>query len=90
MLAILLLLQSSTGAPPDVSLHAQVRARQLTVEKTGEAHLQVIVDPPGRKVVEIEAPQANGRKTIDNPVIKVNVEGRIADPAQRAEPAPSP
>ena len=35
----------------------------------------------GRNVVAVEGPKANGRKRIDKPAYRVDIEARIADPA---------
>jgi len=78
MLLALLLLQ----AAPDIELRASVRARSLTIEKRGEARLTVRTDPEGENLVDVQAPKANGRRTIRNVNVTVRAEGRIADPAQ--------
>lgn len=79
MIGALFLLQAIVAPPPaDITFHATVRARSLTIEKQGEARLTVRAN--GQNLVKVEAPRANGRKTIRNPVVRVNVEARIAAP----------
>lgn len=76
-LVVLALLQAAAPLP-DIEFRATVRARSLTIEKHGEARLTLSAD--GRNVVDVQAPRADGRKRIANPVVTVNVEARIADP----------
>ena len=88
MILALMLLQAA-APPPDIEFHATVRARSLTIEKRGNASLTVTTDPPGKPLIDIRAPKANGRKHIRNPVITVDFEARIADPRRQPEtPAP--
>ena len=79
-----LFLALQATAPADIEIRASVRARALTIEKAGEAKVSVTAD--GRNLVSIEAPKASGRKQVANPVIKVDIEARIADP--RGDPQP--
>lgn len=68
--------------PADIEFRAAVRARSLTIEKQGQAELVISSDPEGQNLVDIRAPKANGRKTIRNPQVDVDVEVRIADPVR--------
>lgn len=77
-------------AAPDIELNATVRARQLTIEKQGDARLTVTTDPDGGNVVDVEAPKANGRQTLDNVQVRVHAEGRIAAPQTNAEKTSGP
>ena len=79
---LLLLLQAGAQAP-DIELNADIRARSVTIEKQGEASLKVTTSPDGGNLVNVQAPKANGRKTLKNVNVKVRAEARIADP-QRA------
>jgi hypothetical protein len=83
MLTLVLALLQSVSQPPDIELRATVRARSLTIEKQGEARVSVTAS--GRNLVDVQAPRANGRKTIPNPEVKVNIEARIADPLRLPE-----
>lgn len=88
MLTLLLLLQTA----PDIELRAEVRARQVTIEKQGDARLTVTTSPDaGGNVVDVRAPRANGRKTLRNVSASVRAEARIGDPlAAPANNPPSP
>lgn len=80
MLIALLLVQAAAAAPPDIQIGATVRARSLTIEKKGDASLTVRTDPEGDNLVEVRAPDANGRRTLRNIDVTVRAEARIADP----------
>lgn len=84
MLILLLALQAASQ--PDIELRATVRARSLIVEKAGDAGVSVTAD--GRNLVFVEGPRANGRKLIANPVYRVNIEGRIANPLAAVDQPP--
>ena len=86
MLILLFALQAAS--PPDIKLHATVRARSLTIEKSGTAEVNVHAD--GKNVVAIEGPKANGRARVANPVFNVNIEARIADPQAAPLSPPQP
>lgn len=81
MLLTLLLAQAATSLP-DIEINASVRARALTIAKKGEAVLSVRAAPEGGNLVDVQAPTANGRKTIRNLAVTVRAEARIADPAR--------
>ena len=89
MLALLLMLQAAE-TPPDIQLDARVRARSVTIEKKGEAELTVTTSPDGGNVVDVEAPDADGRKTLRNVDVRVHAEGRIGDPTRPPENNPAP
>lgn len=84
MLLALLLAQAATSLP-DIEINATVRARSLTIQKRGDAHLTIRAEPEGANVVDVQAPRANGRKTIRNVAVDVRAEARIADPAINLE-----
>ena len=81
---VLILAQAAAvqAQAPDIELNAHVRARSVTIEKEGDARLTVTTDPDGGNLVTVQAPKANGRKTLRNVEVKVHAEGRIADPLQ--------
>lgn len=79
MILWVILLQSSAQLP-DIELKAKVQARSVTIEKQGDARLTVTTSPDGGNVVDVQAPKANGRKTLRNVEISVQAEARIADP----------
>jgi hypothetical protein len=95
MLTLLILLQAAAAQAPDIELNANVRARSVTIEKQGDARLTVTTEPDGGNVVDVQAPKANGRKTLRNVEVNVRAEARIADPLnaqnnnpEQAETAP--
>lgn len=81
---LILILAAQVNAPAEIEFRATVRASSLTIEKQGTANLQVTAD--GQNVVSIEAPKAEGKKRINNPVINVKIEARIADPRSTPQP----
>ncbi len=86
----LLLLQAASAQAPDIELNANIRARSVTIEKQGNASLKVTTNPEGGNVVDIEAPKANGRKTLRNLNARVRAEARIGDPLSASENKPGP
>lgn len=88
MLILLLLAQAATL--PDIQLDARVQARSLTIEKQGEASLTLRAAPDGGAIVQVEAPKANGRKTIRDLDVTVHGAASIADPLQNLEDAATP
>jgi hypothetical protein len=80
-LSLLLLAQIAGQAAPDIEIGARVQARSVTIEKKGEAELSVTTDPEGANLVEVAAPEANGRRTLRDVDVRVRAEARIADPA---------
>lgn len=80
MILLTLSLQAA-AAMPDIQIGARVRARAVTIEKQGNASLTVSTSPDGGNVVDVQAPKANGRKTLRDVEVNVRAEARIADPA---------
>jgi hypothetical protein len=81
MLLTLCLLQAAAQAP-DIELKANVRARSLTIEKKGDARLTLTTNPDGGNIVAVQAPKADGRKTIRDVNVALDAKARIADPMQ--------
>lgn len=79
---LLILLLQAEQPLPDIELNATVRARQVTIEKQGNAELTVSAGPDGGSLVDVQAPKANGRKRLNNVEVKVRAEARIGDPLQ--------
>ena len=75
---IYLMMALQAAAPADIELQAAVRARSITIVKSGRA--EVKVNANGQNVIAIEGPQANGRKRINNPVYTVDIKARVIDP----------
>ena len=89
MLALLLAIQAA--ALPDIEFHATIAARSVTIEKQGEATLEVRADPGAGSFVKIEAPKANGRKTLRDVRVQVDAEARIgSEISATATVAPEP
>jgi hypothetical protein len=87
---IAFLLQAAAPAP-DIVLDATVAARSVTIQKQGEASLTVRTNPDGGgNLVKVEAPRANGRKTIKNVRVDVHAEANIADPRQNRPAVETP
>jgi hypothetical protein len=84
ILSALLLVQAAApqaqAAPPDIELDIGLTARRVTIERRGEASLEVRAAPDGGSAVEVEAPEANGRRTLRNVEVRVRAEARIAHP----------
>ena len=88
MFALLLFAQA---AAPDIQFGAQVEARSVTIEKRGAAKLEVRANPDAGSLVKVEAPKANGRKTLRDVRIRIDAEARIGGPADpAATPADEP
>ncbi len=77
--------QPPSLSPPDIELNASVRARRVTIEKKGEASLVVRAGPDAGSIVDVRAPKANGRKTLNNVQVDVRAEARIGDPSQPSQ-----
>ncbi|TMJ17591.1 MAG: hypothetical protein E6G92_14890 [Alphaproteobacteria bacterium] len=75
----LLLIQAAAQAP-DIQLDARVHAREVRIERRGEATLQV-TGGPGSDVRTVK-PDTQGRNRLRNVDVEVHAEARIADPAQ--------
>ena len=83
------LLQAAAAQPqaqgaPDIELQIGLTARRVTIERRGEASLEVHAGPDGGSVVNVEAPEADGQRTLRNVNVRVRAEARIADPAAQA------
>jgi hypothetical protein len=87
---IVLLFALQAAALPDLSLTATVNARSLTVERSGEARLDVSASPDAGSAVKVVAPPASGRKTVRNVRITVDAEARIANGLESAATPDAP
>jgi hypothetical protein len=86
MLSLLFLLQAAAAQPqaqgaPDIQLDIGLSARRVTVERQGEASLEVRASPDGGSAVNVKAPEGNGSRTLRNVNLRVRAEARIADSA---------
>lgn len=82
MILLLFLVQAAAQAAPDLELGVRIRARSVTIEKQGEAKLEVTTSPDGGNVVDVRAPKASGRRELRNVEVNLRAEARIGDPAQ--------
>jgi hypothetical protein len=84
MLAALFLAQAATAAqppaqtPPDIELRIDASARRVTIEREGEASLEV--QGSEGSVVRVDAPETNGRRNLRDVNVRVRAEVRVADP----------
>ena len=84
MLAALLLIQAAAPAAqraqaaPDIQLRIDVHADRARIERQGEASLEV--SGGEGSIVRVQAPEANGRRTLRNVDVRIEAEARLADP----------
>jgi hypothetical protein len=92
MMLLLLLLQASAPASPDIELRVQARAKSVTIEQKGEAWARVHAEPDaGSRVDSNVLPKAEGRKELRNVSVDIRARANIADPAQKSQaPETSP
>ena len=86
---LLLLLAQAAAQPPDIELDIRASARSVRIERSGEASLELRAGPDS--VIEVDAPDVQGRRRLRNVQVRVKAEARIADPARPAptqEPPP--
>ena len=82
MLTAIFLLQAAAQPAPDIELEVNASVRRVRIERQGEASLEVRAEPEGGSDVRVEAPEANGRRSLRNVNIRVRGQARIADPRQ--------
>jgi hypothetical protein len=76
---LFLLLQAAAAPPPDIELNFTARARSVTIERKGEAKLEVRGEGPGNRVdIKVE-PKAEGRTELRNVTIDVHAEASVED-----------
>lgn len=85
MILLWLIAFQAAAELPDLQLNANVRARSVTVEKQGNAHLTVTTSPDGGNLVDVRAPKANGRKTLRDVNVSIRAEARVGDPLTRRD-----
>jgi hypothetical protein len=78
---LFLLLQAAATPQADIELKAVVNARSLRIEKKGEAELTMSASPDAGSFVHVEAPEADGARTLRNVTVTVDAEARIGTPA---------
>jgi hypothetical protein len=85
MLAFLLLLQAAALPAPDIQLRIDAHVDRVRIERSGEASLKVTGGEDS--VVRVEAPPANGRRTLRNVNVRIDAQARLADPRGAAAEA---
>lgn len=83
LLLTLALAAAQTASAPDIQLDARIRAREVRIERSGEASLQVR-GAPGSEV-RVDKPAANGRRRLRNVDVRLQAEARVADPQQNPQ-----
>lgn len=72
---------AGASAPaPDISINAQVRAREVKIEQQGRANARVAVVPSAGERVEVQRNLPRGQRRYRNLELKLDVEARLADP----------
>ena len=87
---MLLLLLQAAAPPADIELDIRADIRDVRIERSGEASLEVRGGEDS--IVVVEAPAADGRRRMRNVAVRIKAEARIAPPeapAQPQEPPPS-
>ena len=75
----LILLQAAAAQAPDIELNLSLRARSVTIEKKGEARLEVRDEGPGNRVdVKVE-PKAEGRTELRNVTVDVRAQASVQE-----------
>jgi hypothetical protein len=80
LLALLLALQAAPAAP-DIELEIRADVREVRIERSGEASLELRAAPDGGTRVDVDKPEAAGRRRLRNVSLRVKAEARIADPS---------
>jgi hypothetical protein len=79
MIFLLLLLQAAAAPPPDIELNLTARARSVTIERKGEARLEVRGEGPGNKVEVRVEPKAEGRTELRDVTVDVHAEASVQE-----------
>ena len=82
---LLLLLLQAAGPPPapDIELNVHARAREVTIERRGEAKLAVHAEPDAGSRAEVNVqPKAEGRTQLRNVTVDIHAQASLADPDQ--------
>jgi len=87
---LLAVLQSVAAPPPDIELHAIIEAETVRIEQHGRASLEVHADPDSGSLVKVDAPRANGAKTLRNVRVTVDAEARIGGRERASDGEPRP
>lgn len=83
MVTFLLLLQAAASPAPDIELSVHARAREVKIERKGEAKLEVHAEPDAGSRVDARAePKAQGRAQLRNVTVDIHAQASLADPRQ--------
>jgi hypothetical protein len=78
----LILLQAAATQAPDIELDLNLRAQSVTIERKGEARLEVRGEGPGNRVdVKVE-PKAEGRTELRDVTVDVHAEAWVQEGAK--------
>ena len=97
---LLILAQAAVATAPDIELHATIDAKSVRIEKQGTAKLAVQASPDAGSLVKVEAPKANGAKTLHDVHVTVDaaaklsgnasIDAEMGQPPPEATTAPQP
>ena len=76
---LLIFLQAAASPPPDIELNFSARARSVTIERKGEAKLEVRGGGPGNRVEVRVEPKAQGRTELRNVAVDVRAEASVQE-----------
>jgi hypothetical protein len=85
LIALLLALQAAPAAP-DIELDIRANVREVRIERRGETSLELRAVPDGGTQVDVDRPEAAGRRRLRNVSVRVKAEARIADPFANSPP----
>ena len=68
-------------AAPDIQLDVHARIDRAKIEQSGNTSLELRAEPDGGSHVQVDKPEARGRRQLRNVDVRVRAEARIADPA---------
>jgi hypothetical protein len=77
---LLALLLAAQAAAPDIELELRATARDVRIERSGTASLELRATPDAGSNVEVESPREPGRRRLRNVTVRVKAEARIGDP----------
>ena len=86
MLIALLLIAQAVQPAPDIELEVRANIREVRIEQNGETSLEMRAGPDGGTSVDVDRPEAGGRRRLRNVNVRVKAEARIADPARNVTP----
>lgn len=76
---ILFILLQAAAQAPDIELKLSLRARSVTIERKGEAKLEVRGEGPGNRVDVRVEPKAEGRTELRDVTVDVHAEASVEE-----------